>query len=180
MTCISAKSSQQLQPMDPVALGLGTGGALYPDLSDPAAVQRLQEQRQAFFQQQWQQQQAFMAAMMAKKEGEGGGGGDAKPEGTNDEEAKDGEGDAEKMSPAMVSQQQQQYYAMFMAQQSHMAQMAGQVPNPQVQMAAFMSMPPGMLSVKKEVEECEDGVAVIKDDEEQADGGEATVVEEQV
>jgi len=119
-----------------------------------------------------------MAAMMAKKDGEGGG--DAKPEGTNDEEAKDRDADAEKMSPAVVSQQQQQYYAMFMAQQSHMAQMAGQVPNPQVQMAAFMSMPPGMLNVKKDGEEDEDGVAVVKDDEEPADGGEAAVVEEQV
>lgn len=146
MTCINAKSSQQLQPMDPVALGLGTGGALYPDLSDPAAVQRMQEQRQAFFQQQWQQQQAFMANMMQQQQAAAAASGEQKDsdgkadgaENKGDEESKEQSNQA---AMTAFQQQQQQYYAMFMAQQHHMASMAGQTATPQQQqMAAFMSL----------------------------------------
>jgi hypothetical protein len=135
MTCISAKSAQQLQPMDPVALGLGAGGSLYPDMSDPAVAQRMQEQRQAFFQHQWQQQQAFMAMMAQQnmntpQNPEGKEGEEATSESkTGDEEQKQVAQSQENNNAMMAfQQQQQQYYSMFMAQQHNMAAMPGAAP----------------------------------------------------
>jgi hypothetical protein len=138
MTCISSKSAQALQPMNPVALGLAPGGSFFPDSIDPTTSARLQEQRQAFFQHQWQQQQAFMAMLAqhqgsaASKEGsegdeETGASGNA-TESKGDEDQKPTAGEQPNHSAAMMAfqQQQQHYYAMFMTQQQHMAAMAAQ------------------------------------------------------
>lgn len=139
MTCISAKASQQLQPMDPVALGLGEGGSLYPDLSDPQDVQKVQEQRQAFFQ-QWSQYQACMAMMQQQQTQQS-------KEDTNDDTnanaettvpaSSDNGGDekdkSETQKPTegaevLTAEQQAlnlQYYNMFLAQQQHLASLGG-------------------------------------------------------
>lgn len=93
MTCISAKSPQQLQPMDPVALGLGTPGQFYP-----TEAQRMQQQQYyAWYQ---QQQQAFMQHMMSQQQ-KSGEEGDGKKE--------DGQGlNGNVMNPYAF---QQQFYA---------------------------------------------------------------------
>ncbi|GAX25494.1 hypothetical protein FisN_12Lh033 [Fistulifera solaris] len=89
MTCISAKAPQQLQPMDPVALGLGSPGQFYP-----TEQQRMQQQQYyAWYQ---QQQQAFMQYMMTQQKG-----------------GEDGEGKKDDAQAIMMNPYafQQQFYA---------------------------------------------------------------------
>ena len=65
MTCINSKSPQQLQPMDPVALGLTTpNAAQYQWPTDPA--------EQARAAQYWQQWMQWFQSQQPKKEGEEG------------------------------------------------------------------------------------------------------------
>jgi hypothetical protein len=121
MTCINSKAPQSLQPMNPVALGLGvpapTGPFGWP--TDPETMQRQ-------YMQQMQQAQQWMAMMQQQQQAEG----DKKDSDSNekkDSETKDGEakeGASEESNAAMIAwQQQQQYYAAMMAwqQQQHMA-----------------------------------------------------------
>lgn len=91
MTCIGSKSSQQVQALDPVALGIGFGSSLPcgPMGMDSAAVPaptiklaKWHEQQHQLFVQQQQQQQTIMAQMMmAQQQPTSGGGVNAQTDG---------------------------------------------------------------------------------------------------
>lgn len=108
MTCISAKSPQQLQPMDPVALGLGTPGQFYPN-----EAQRMQQQQYyAWYQ---QQQQAFMQQMMNQQQKSG-----EKGEEEGEGKKEDGQGtNGNALSPYAFQQQFYAWQQMQMANYPH-------------------------------------------------------------
>jgi hypothetical protein len=126
MSCINSKSSQQIQPMNPIALGLGMPNNFQPPYDESATMQ----QRQMFYQQCQQQQQQFMTMWQQQQQQQKEG----KKEGGEGEDISESKQDG----PMMAAQQQ--YYSMLMAQQQHMAMMAGQ----HGQVMAPMQLPPGM------------------------------------
>jgi hypothetical protein len=136
MSCISAKSAQQLHPLDPVALGVVA-------LGDQDGIQQwTHEQAQwHMYHQYYQQQQAFMAQMMATQPppATGDHATDTSTEAkTGSEESKTNDS-AVSGTPALRApvppfgpqqmaamqafyHQQQQYYAHAMAHQQHLMQ----------------------------------------------------------
>jgi hypothetical protein len=137
MSCISAKSAQQLHPLDPVALGV-------VPLGDQDGIQQwTHEQAQwHMYHQYYQQQQAFMAQMMATQPPppvSGDHATDASTE-TKTDESKTNDsavsvsgtsavrapvppfGPQQMAAMQAFYHQQQQYYAQAMAHQQHLMQ----------------------------------------------------------
>jgi hypothetical protein len=120
MSCINSKSTQAIQPMNPVALGMGHVG--YPGMMMPGNMailqeQQLQQQRfMAMMQQQQQQQQQAGASVDPSSASE--------PNATSTDVSSSTNGEPNTASMAAFQMQQRQYYAMLMAQQQQMAAMA--------------------------------------------------------
>jgi hypothetical protein len=113
MTCINSKSPQQLQPMDPVALGLTTPTvSQYQWPTDPT-----EQARAGQYWQQWMQW--FQTQQKDKKEGEGGGEDDGAKtdEGEDKKPSAEGEMPPQDMQAMMAAWQYYQYYSMSLWQQ---------------------------------------------------------------
>jgi len=135
MTCIHAKASQNLQPMNPVALGLGLpdsfafggGGGMMmavPDPNNPQAMAQLAEQQRQQYIQFWnmmamgQQQLQNQGNLQRQEVG-------ITPEHSTTTGASESSNNI--ADPVMAFQEPQQFYSMMMAQQAMAAGM-----NPQM------------------------------------------------
>ncbi|GKY97797.1 hypothetical protein MPSEU_000737800 [Mayamaea pseudoterrestris] len=112
MTCINSKSPQQLQPMDPVALGLATpSGGQYQWPTDPA-----EQARAGQYWQQWMHW--FQSQQKDKKEGEEGALEDVTKTDDGEDKKPSAEGEApQDMQAMMAAWQYYQYYSMSLWQQ---------------------------------------------------------------